>query len=105
MAIIRRHSAIADLEAIGERLARLGGLPLAYRFFEAVDESLIELEASPYTGALLFDTDDPLLKDIRHRQVTGFRKYVILYRPHPSSVEILHVVLGKRDISALFGLE
>jgi hypothetical protein len=53
--------------------------------------------------AAFFYSYNPRLKDLRHRHVAGFRKYVIIYRPIDGGIEVVRVVSGRRNIAALFG--
>jgi toxin ParE1/3/4 len=45
---------------------------------------------------------DPELEVIRVRRIDGFDSYLIFYRPTESSVEIIRVIHGKRDIEVVF---
>src|SRR5947209_293727 len=103
MAIRRRPDAVEDLDEIAAQLQRLAGAELAERFVNAAVDSFSELEAAPLSGGLLFYSDNPRLKDLRHRHVAGFRKYVIIYRPIDGGIEVVRVVSGRRNIAALFG--
>jgi toxin ParE1/3/4 len=49
-----------------------------------------------------FQTTNPLLSGIRVWRIKGFGDILVFYRPLGSNVEIVRVVHGARDLSALF---
>ena len=48
---------------------------------------------------------NPTLADIRQYSIKGFGRYLIFYRATDSGVEILRVLHGARDLSAILDEE
>jgi toxin ParE1/3/4 len=45
--------------------------------------------------------NNPRLRNLRFRAVTGFEKYLVFYQEIPGGIEVLHVYHAARNISAL----
>jgi toxin ParE1/3/4 len=69
----------------------------AERFLKALDRDLRNLAGNPGMGAIREFTS-PSLSGIRSLPVTGFRDYLIFYRPTADRLEALRVIHGARDI-------
>jgi toxin ParE1/3/4 len=82
---------------LGER-----NMDAAERFLRAVDEDLKRLSQMPNIGARR-ESDDPRLQGVRTLPVSGFRNYLLFYRPTDTELQLLRVIHGARDLeSALF---
>jgi toxin ParE1/3/4 len=81
-----------------------GSLRAAEGFREALEHAYSTLEAMPYLGASR-SFGHPRLFDVRLWPIPKFEKYLLLYRPHPDSIEIVRVVHGARDLPALLAEE
>ena len=47
------------------------------------------------------DSPDPACADVRVWHIKGFPDHLVFYRPHPTCVEIIHVLHGAQDIPAI----
>lgn len=72
------------------------------RFLEAAQGTFGALAGSPELGGL-FKSRNPLFSGIRIWPIKGFRNILTFYRPIEGGVEIIRVVHGARDFTALFG--
>ncbi len=48
-----------------------------------------------------YSHEHPALADVRCSPITGFRKYVVFYRPVADGIEIIRVLHGARDIHGI----
>lgn len=99
----KRPQALRDLAEIAIHLAEESGSDdLAFRFLDAAEKCFEELAAMPEMGASR-QYRDAALANLRMWPTSGFRNYLIFYRPCGGGVEIVRVLHAKRDIEALFG--
>ena len=68
----------------------------ASRFLAAVRHDLDQLSRMPGMGPLR-DTKNSRYAGVRFLPVTGFRNYLLFYRPTPAKLEALRVIHGARD--------
>ena len=68
----------------------------ALRFLDAIEKTCELLLTFPEMGALV-ETDEPDLEGFRHFLVSGYDKYVIVYRIRAGKIRIERVVHGSRD--------
>jgi len=101
MAIVRRLQAIVDIEEITSYIADHNE-SASLRFLDALESSFQFLEQFPRSGRVC-RFRDPRLVEVRKRQVPGFKKYLIYYRPTTDGVEILRIIHGFRDTDQLLG--
>jgi len=84
-------------------LAYLGGSssPRAHKFAQSVNTTLENLVAQPQMGSPRAFADERL-HDLRVWPVSGFRSYLLFYRPFISGngVEIIRVLHASRDSEA-----
>jgi toxin ParE1/3/4 len=96
--IVRHRKAKRDvLQAyvfIGEQ-----NLDAAERLLRAVNDDLRRLAEMPGLGTVR-ESPNPKLASLRFLPVTGFRKYLLFYRATPTTVELVRVIHGARDIDA-----
>lgn len=69
----------------------------AYRFLDAVDETIISLLQTPGIGAPWI-SDHPRLQGIRRHAVIGFKNHMLLYRVLDEVFEVLHLYHSAQDI-------
>jgi len=87
--------AIQDIQHITDYLAETSGLTAAETFLAQLEQKLARL------------TDFPNLGPARHEILPNLRSlplnsYLILYLPSRNGIDILRIVSGYRDLSALF---
>jgi toxin ParE1/3/4 len=87
--------AIRDIEQIADYIARQSGLDQADRFLTRLDAKFSKLAQFPNLGR----QRDEILPGLRSFPTD---QYLILYVPVNQNVDILRVVNGYRDLSALF---
>ena len=84
-----------DIETIIDLMADNRGFDAAERFLKKINQECKNLATFPKMGR----KRDELLKDLRSFPVDD---YLIFYRPIEEGIEILRVISGYRDLSALF---
>jgi toxin ParE1/3/4 len=87
-----KRDALRTFVYIGER-----NLTAAEGFLRAVDSDLRKLSEFPGMGGLR-QFPDPRLADVRSWPVSGYRDYLIFYRPTSARLEALRLIHGARDI-------
>ena len=87
--------AIRDIEQIADYIARESGLAQADRFLTRLDAKLSKFAQFPNLGR----QRNEILPGLRSFPMD---QYLILYIPVNQDVDILRVVSGYRDLSALF---
>ena len=87
--------AIQDIEQIADYIASQSGLDKADRFLSKLEAKLAKIAQFPNLGR----QRDEILPCLRSLPMDN---YLILYMPIGQDVEILRVVSGYRDLSALF---
>lgn len=97
--INKRPQVIRDLIEIATYIAE-DNLDTSDRFLAAAEETFKQLAKTPGMGKLS-QFSNPKLAGVRQQAVKGFRKFLIFYRPSASSVEILRVIHGARDIAEI----
>lgn len=81
--------AIRDIEQIADYVARESGLAEADRFLNNLDAKFAKIAQFPSIGR-------------QRNEILPMEKYLILYIPVEQGVDVLRVVSGYRDLSALF---
>jgi len=99
--ITRRPLARRDVLEAAKYIA-MENAGAALRFIDAVRLTEELLLKTPGIGAAR-DFARPELTGMRSHSVQDFRKYLIFYIPRDSGIEIVRVLHGARDLSALFG--
>ena len=87
--------AIQDIEQIADYIARQSGLDQGDRFLNQLDAKFVKIAQFPNLGR----QRDEILPGLRSLPMDN---YLILYMVIGQDVEILRVVSGYRDLSALF---
>jgi toxin ParE1/3/4 len=72
------------------------------RFLRAAADAVLKLVDFPGMGAL-YEVRDPKLAGLRFWPITGFRNYLIWYRPTRRGVRVLRVLHGAQDRRRIFG--
>ena len=76
----------------------------AEHFLQAAEESCDALADMPEIGHR-WESEDQRLQDVRVWHVKGFESWLIFYRITEKQVDILRVIHGARDITAIPGGE
>ena len=87
--------AIRDIEQIADYIARESGLAQADRFLAKLDAKFSKIAQFPNLGR----QRNEILPALRSFPID---QYLILYIPANQDVDILRVVSGSRDLTALF---
>lgn len=87
--------AVKDIEQIADYIAQQSGLAKAEQFLGKLDDKFAKIAQFPKLGR----QRNEILPNIRS---LGLENYLILYIPIGQNVDILRVVSGYRDLSALF---
>ena len=74
----------------------------AVRYLEAVDAALRSLGRTPKLGGL-YKSRNPTLKSLRRLIVPGFKSYLIFYLDLPSTIDVIRVLHGARDLQVILG--
>lgn len=98
--VFRSLLALADVEEsalhIGEQ-----DPAAAFRFLDALDETLRVLARNPRMGSPR-EFENEALAGVRCFPVHGFSKHLVFYRPRDGVIEVLRVLHGARDLGAEF---
>ena len=89
-------AALEDEEEIFAYLAD-NNLETALRFYDNLAASLEMLRTHPFIGATRASLIEGL-RDVRMWLVSGFYKYLILYRPLPDKILVIRILHSARDI-------
>jgi toxin ParE1/3/4 len=84
-----------DIEAIADYLAAQSGLSRAERFLTGIDATLQRIAEFPQMGR----KRDELYSGLRS---LSYEQYLIFYRLLNDDIEVLRVVSGYQDLTALF---
>jgi toxin ParE1/3/4 len=87
--------AVQDIKQIADYIARQSGFTQAERFLTRLDEKFTKITQFPNLGR----QRDEILPSMRSIPIDS---YLILYMPLNQDIDILRVVSGYRDLSALF---
>ncbi|MEM7796178.1 MAG: type II toxin-antitoxin system RelE/ParE family toxin [Cyanobacteria bacterium P01_C01_bin.118] len=87
--------AVKDIEQIADYIAQQAGLAQAESFLAKLDDKFAKIVQFPKLGR----QRNEILPSLRS---LGLESYLILYMPAGQNVDILRVVSGYRDLSALF---
>lgn len=98
--LIIRPAAADEMEGHADYLADRSD-DAADRFLDACRAEFDRLAAMPGMGGLR-QFSNPRNAGIRSWPISGFRNYLIFYRPVEDGIEVLHVLHGAQDIDALF---
>ncbi|HEV8060603.1 MAG TPA: type II toxin-antitoxin system RelE/ParE family toxin [Gemmataceae bacterium] len=100
MHVVLERAAKRDLEAIALYLEGEAGLEVAERFRFQTETALTQLASMPLIGSL-WPSNNPRLQDLRTWPIPGFRKYFVFYISSLERIEILRILHGARDVSAI----
>ena len=98
--LVIRPPVVTDMEGIADYLAARS-LDTADRFLDGCRADFERLAEMPGAGRLR-EFENARAAGIRSWPISGFRNYLIFYRPIEDGVEIVHVTHGARDIEAIF---
>lgn len=91
-----RPAALVDVDDIA-RYIRNGSPSAAIRFFDAARSTFRDLVETPGMGPAI-SSRSPKLKGLRKWAIHGFLNYVVYYRVHVDSLEIVRVLHGRRNV-------
>ena len=77
---------------------------VAFRFLDAVEESVEQLLPMPNMGAPK-ELKNPALKGLRFWLVKGFEEFLIFYLVRGETVRVIRILHGKRDIDRILKKE
>lgn len=97
-------AAVADLIEIADYIAEHGSLAAADHFLLAAEETFTRLAAMPGSG-IRYNPHHPALGDLRVTPVSGFRNYVVFYRPVEGGIRVVRLLHGARDIQRIIADE
>lgn len=72
----------------------------AHRVIAAAEETFNRLAAMPGIGRR-WESRIPHLMDLRVTTIPKYRNYLVFYRVHPESIQIVRVLHGARDVEAV----
>jgi toxin ParE1/3/4 len=98
--IIKSDQAKQDLIEIADWLEQHGGMPLVERFLNAAEEMFGLLASSPLMGRQV-EIDQSDFMPLRRFGIQGFPNHLIFYVPLENGCEIIRVVYGRRNLSAI----
>ncbi len=98
--IFKRPQAERDIEECFVFIAE-DNLDTGVFFLVAVEESLEQLAKFPLLGKPR-DFADKRFQNIRMWRVKGYEKYLIFYQAMETTIEVIRVLHGSRDIEELF---
>jgi toxin ParE1/3/4 len=101
--IIRHPAARRDVDAIAAFIAE-DNPEAAFRFLEAIEKSYQTLAEMPEMGAPR-PFGGSALAGLRMFPVRDFPTYLVFYRPTEDGIEIVRVLHGARDLSAILDEE
>lgn len=96
--VIVRDRATQDLRQQAEYLLQIGGTETAIRFLAAAEETFAQLAKLPGIGKIS-RLVDPRFGEVRQWRIKEFRDHLIFYRAQESTVEVLRVLHGARDLA------
>ena len=94
-----RPGADGDLVEIADYIAQ-DSLDAAIRFLTAARRAMEFLTTTPMAGPE-YAVANPRLTGLRKWSIKGFPNYLIFYRIHADSIEVLRVIHGARDIPTI----
>jgi toxin ParE1/3/4 len=92
-----------DLDSITDYIAS-DNLRVARAFRDSIRETCALLLGMPGLG-IFRSFGNPKFSDMRFWPLKGFEKYLIFYRITEQHLEVIRVLHGARDLSALFSEE
>ena len=98
--IVKRPTAVHDLDEAADYIRRHSGPDRAIRFLRAADATFQRLANMPGIGTR-YESDEAAFTDLRFFPVSRFKKYLAFYRPIVGGVEILRVLYGARNIPSI----
>jgi toxin ParE1/3/4 len=88
-----------DLRTQTDYLAENAGVDVALRFYDAARETFEQLAEMPQMGV---QVENRVLPDLRRWRVRDFEKILIFYRFDETTLLIVRILHGARDLDSLF---
>jgi toxin ParE1/3/4 len=105
--IIKHERALRDLEHRSDFIHQHSPRA-ALRFLDAAEATIRQLAAFPGLG-VRYDSEHPVLAELRFFPISRFKNDLIFYRPLTDGIVVLRVLHGAQDIQRIlaedFGLE
>lgn len=99
MKVIRRPSAITDLDRYVAFFARESGIDLAVRFLESAERTIEKLSRMPGMGSR-FENENPALAELRVVPIDRFPNHLLFYIwPTDDEIVIVRVIHGSRNLN------
>jgi toxin ParE1/3/4 len=98
--LIIKNRAERDLREQAEYLLRQGDVDQAVTFLAAAEETLAQLVKMPRIGKVS-RWAGLALGEVRQWQMKDFRDYLIFYRLQETTLEVLRILRGSRDLVEL----
>lgn len=92
-----------DIESIVDYLKQENP-QAAQNFIQHLQNSLETLSLFPKLGHLR-DYQHPTLKQIRMLPIKHFSSYLIFYQPNETTLQVVRIIHGSRDIAQLFSID
>ncbi len=102
--VVRHPMAYHDLDEIAALLQERSGPDLALQFLESAERIFDQLAKMPGIGTR-YKAENPRLTGLRCASITGFKRYLIFYRPLDPGIEVLRVLHGARNIQSLLRID
>lgn len=99
--VIRHSQAGEQIDALAYYIAR-ENVATAYRFLEAIENSIEMLRKHPGIGSSRYAHLLPF-KGLRLWPVQGFEHHLIFYIERPDVIDVLRVLHVARDVPAILG--
>jgi toxin ParE1/3/4 len=94
--IFIRPKASSDIDEQALFIAK-DNLQVAYRFYEACDETFKNLAKMPQMGQR-YPTDKKQLNDVRFFPILGFERHLVFYIPAKDKIDIVRILYATRDV-------
>lgn len=98
--IIKRPAALRDIEECFVHIAD-NDLDIGVTFLVAIEDSLERIAEFPFIGKAK-EFQNEKFTTVRMWPVKGFETYLIFYSVYESSIDVVRVLHGSRDIASLF---
>jgi toxin ParE1/3/4 len=102
--VVRRASALHDLDAAADYIRIQSGPDRAIRFLREADATFARLAGMPGMGTR-YDSEERLFADLRFFPIARHPKFLIFYRPITDGIEVVRVLHGARDMSGILAEE
>jgi len=96
----RRPAALRDLEESGAFIGR-DSLAAELRFYEGAEATFKRLAEMPGLGRERSELAHERLRGLRSFPIRDFENWLAFHRPTPHGIDVIRVLHGARDLSAV----